>query len=93
MISILIEKILKEKILKEKDVEEHFSMTIGKTFYITILISIISAILSWRCNSIANYPITTKLLCSIYAFFNGIFYLIFYIIMYFNYRDTLCTIS
>ena len=82
---------------EEKKTEEHY--TTSQKFKINywliygILAAITAAVLSWRCNSNANYPFSTKLLCSMTAFGYGTFYLIFYLIMYLNYKDALCVIN
>jgi hypothetical protein len=87
MIDVLLENITLKK-------DEHFTNFSSFRSYILfyLAISIIAAYLSWSCNSKAGLPLSVKLLCSWSAFWLGKFYLIFYVIMYMNYKNELCTI-
>jgi hypothetical protein len=80
MIEILVENYL----LNDK---EHFNssmFSISFNYIIFFIISIVAAILSWRCNTISDYPFTIKLVCAINAFSFGIVYLLFYGFLYMN---------
>jgi hypothetical protein len=93
---LLYEKIFKSNKNEEKKNVETYTVqnsNINYLFYYFLFAAILAAIFSWRCNSKANYPFSTKLLCSVSAFGYGTFYLIFYLIMYLNYGDTLCIIN
>jgi formylmethanofuran dehydrogenase subunit B len=97
-------KLIKNKEQKpQEQIKEHYNTPIStiistiitgfKTLLIFICIGFTAAVLSWRCNSNANYPLSTKLVCSLNAFTYGTIYLIYYGIMYLNYGETLCIIN
>jgi len=60
-------------------------------FLLYLILGIIAAILSWRCNEQANYPFLVKLGCALNAFGFGIFYIIFYVIYYAMNKNDSCT--
>jgi hypothetical protein len=85
---------------EQQQIKEHYNTSVLSTitYWLIILlfficVAIFAAVLSWRCNSNANYPLSTKLVCSYNAFSYGTIYLIFYGIMYLNYGKTLCVIN
>jgi hypothetical protein len=102
-------KLTEEKKTEEKKTEEHYNTSTPTPNIFNIILSIIAggiavviffifvsflaAVLSWRCNSQANYPLSIKLVCSLNAFSYGTIYLIYYAVMSITYKDALCVIN
>jgi len=58
------------------------------TFVLMLLINSYAAYLSWECNSKNNYPLTLKIMFSLFAFMFGSFYILYYVLFRFDTCNT-----
>ena len=65
----------------QKSKAERLSMT---TFILMLFINSYAAYLSWDCNTKNNYPLSLKIVFSLFAFMFGSFYLLYYILFRFD---------
>ena len=54
------------------------------TFILMLFINSYAAYLSWDCNTKNNYPLSLKIVFSLFAFMFGSFYLLYYILFRFD---------
>ena len=67
--------------MNQKSVANRLSTT---TFVLMLFINSYAAYLSWDCNSKHNYPLSLKIVFSLFAFMFGSFYLLYYILFRFD---------